>query len=73
MAVCFATGMAAIRAALGVTTQTGDEIVAHHTLYGCTYSLLTTWLRHCGVTTYFVDAREPESVTRAITEHTRVV
>ncbi len=73
MAVCFATGMAAISAALGVTTQAGDEIVAHHTLYGCTYSLLTTWLPRCGVTTHFVDAREPESVTRAITPRTRVV
>jgi len=35
-AVCFATGMAAISAALGVTAKQHDEIIAHHVLYGCT-------------------------------------
>src|SRR5207253_1903442 len=54
-AVTFASGMAAISAALGVTTQAGDEIIAHHTLYGCTYSLLTNWLSRYGVKVKFVD------------------
>jgi methionine-gamma-lyase len=44
VAVTFATGMAAVSGALGVLTATGDQIVAHQTLYSCTHSLLTSWL-----------------------------
>jgi cystathionine beta-lyase/cystathionine gamma-synthase len=73
MAVCFASGMAAISAAIGVTTQAGDEIVAHHTLYGCTYSLFTTWLPRFGVNVRFADLRDEASVAQAITDRTRVV
>jgi hypothetical protein len=72
-AVCFASGMAAISAALGVATQAGAEIVAHHTLYGCTSSLLTHWLPHFGVRVRFADLRYAESFTQAVTPHTRVV
>lgn len=72
-AVTFATGMAAISAALGITCTTGTEIVAHHTLYGCTYSLLTNWLPRFGITTKFADLRDEASFKAAITEHTRVV
>ena len=72
-AVCFASGMAAISAALGVTTQAGDEIVAHHTVYGCTYSLLTTWLPRFGVHVKFADLLQAESFAQAVTDRTRVV
>jgi methionine-gamma-lyase len=73
IAVTFATGMAAISAAIGVLAQAGDEIVAHHTLYGCTYSLLTTWLPRLGITTRFADLRREESFKDAVTARTRVV
>lgn len=72
-AVTFATGMAAISAALGVTCKAGTEIVAHHTLYGCTYSLLTNWLPRFGISVRFADLRDERSVKEAITKHTRVV
>ena len=72
-AVTFATGMAAISAALGVTCKAGTEIVAHHTLYGCTYSLLTNWLPRFGINTRFADLKDERSVREAITERTRVV
>jgi methionine-gamma-lyase len=71
--VTFATGMAAISAALGVTCQAGDEIVAHHVVYGCTYSLLTNWLPRMGVTTRFVDLNDGEALHKALTPRTRVV
>ena len=58
-ALCFATGMAAIAAALGVLVRAGDEIVAHRTLYGCTYSLLTNWLARFGVRTHYADLTRP--------------
>jgi cystathionine beta-lyase/cystathionine gamma-synthase len=72
-AVAFATGMAAISAALGITCRAGTEIVAHHTLYGCTYSLLTNWLPRLGVNTKFVDLRDEQTFKAAITDNTRVV
>jgi len=73
MAVCFASGMAAISAAIGVTAKAGDEIVAHHTLYGCTYSLFTNWLPRFGVQVRFADLRDAESFHQAVTQRTRVV
>ncbi len=53
--VTFATGMAAISAALGVLVKAGDTVVAHHTVYGCTYSLFTNWLPRLGVRVRMID------------------
>lgn len=72
-AVTFATGMAAVSAAVGVALKAGDEIVAHQTLYGCTYSLLTQWLPRFGITTRFADLRDHASLYDAITPRTRAV
>jgi len=73
MGVCFATGMAAISAALAVAVRQGDEIVAHDTLYGCTYSLLTNWMPRMGVRARFVNLRDLEAAANAIQPHTRVI
>lgn len=73
VAVCFASGMAAVSAALGVTTQAGDKILAHQTLYGCTYSLMNRWLPRLGIETQFIDLRDPGSIEAAISEKTRVI
>lgn len=72
-AVSFATGMAAISAALGVTVQSGQEIVAHRVVYGCTYSLLTNWLPRYQITTRFVDLTDEGALRAALNEQTRVV
>jgi methionine-gamma-lyase len=72
-AVSFASGMAAISAALGVTTKAGDEIVAHHTLYGCTYSLFTQWLPRWAISVRFADLRDEQSFKETVTSQTRVV
>lgn len=47
--VTFATGMAAIAAALGVLLKSGDTLLSHRTIYGCTYSLFTNWLPRLGI------------------------
>lgn len=73
MAVCFATGMAAISAALGVLTRTGDHIIAHRTLYGCTYSLLNNWLSRCGIHLSLVDLNDPTVLREAERDATRVI
>jgi cystathionine beta-lyase/cystathionine gamma-synthase len=72
-AVCFATGMAAVSAALGVTVKTDEEIIAHHIVYGCTYSLLTNWLPRYGIHTRFVDLLNPQDLLATITDSTRVI
>jgi cystathionine beta-lyase/cystathionine gamma-synthase len=72
-AVTFSTGMAAVSAALGCVTGTGDEIIAHNILYGCTYSLLTNWYPRYKITTKFIDMKNPVNVRRAITPKTRVI
>jgi methionine-gamma-lyase len=72
-AVSFASGMAAISAALGVTVKTNEEIVAHHVVYGCTYSLLTNWLPRYGIHTRFVDLLQPQDLAAAISDRTRVI
>ena len=73
VALCFATGMAAITAAICALVRAGDQVLAHQTLYGCTYSFLTNWLPRQGVTAHFTDFRQPEAVARAIRPQTRVV
>lgn len=71
-AVSFATGMAAISAVLGVHVASGDHIIAHKTLYGCTYSLASHWLRRFGVEVSFVDFSDLDEVLSTIQGNTKV-
>ena len=73
IAVSFASGMGAVSAVLGILTGTGSEILAHETLYGCTYSLLTNWYPRLKIGTRFIDFTNLEEVKRNITKQTRVV
>lgn len=73
IAVCFATGMAAISAAIGVTVKAGEEILSHHTLYGCTYSLFTHWLPRFNISTKFTDLRDLSTLEESISDCTRVI
>ena len=63
---CFATGMAAISGALGIVSKTGDRIIAHPALYGCTYSLFTNWYPRYGIDVDFVDMHDLAAVEKAI-------
>jgi methionine-gamma-lyase len=59
-AISFGSGMGAISSALMSVASAGQKIVAHRTLYGCTYSLLTDWLPRFGIETTFVDVNSRE-------------
>lgn len=72
-AITFATGMAAVHAALCFALNQGSEIISHKTVYGCTYSLLTNWLSRLGIKTHFVDLTDPKSFTSLVNENTRVL
>jgi cystathionine beta-lyase/cystathionine gamma-synthase len=73
IAVTFASGMAAIAGVLGVLTGAGSEIVAHKTIYGCTYSLLTNWYPRLKISSKFIDFTDLDEVRRAIGKNTRVL
>jgi len=73
MAVAFATGMAAISAALGVLVSGNQQIVAHRIIYGCTHSLITNWLPRYGISSSFCDMTDPESILCAAKPNCRVV
>jgi len=73
MALCFASGMAAISASICTLAQAGQHIVAHKVLYGCTYSLLTNWLPRYGIERTLVDVSDAEAVRAAIRPETRVI
>ncbi len=73
MAVTFATGMAAISAAIFSLVAQGQQVVAHRVLYGSTHSLLTHWLPRYGMRADFCDMTDPEAIARVATKDCRVV
>ncbi len=72
-AAVFASGTAAISTALLTLLRSGDHIVASNSLYGGTYNLLHVTLPRLGITTTFVDAQDPENISKAFQENTRAV
>ncbi len=54
-AISFASGMGAISTAIMSCMRAGDKILAHRTLYGCTYSLITNWLPRLGIKNHMMD------------------
>ena len=70
--VTFATGMAAIGAAMLALLRAGDHVVASAFLFGNSVSLLNTLAAH-GMAVSFVDATDAGNVARALTPQTRIV
>ncbi len=71
--VTFASGMAAISAALSAALRHGQEVLAHRILYGCTYSLMTNWLPRFGIQVRLADFVQPESLSELVKPTTRVL
>jgi cystathionine beta-lyase/cystathionine gamma-synthase len=68
-ALSFASGMAAIHAALLATgLEAGQAVVAAHDVYGASYALLANLFTSLGVRVRFVDIADLASVERAIAE-----
>ena len=72
-AVASASGMAAEAMALMTLLQAGDHVVAAGALYGGTVTMLAVSLAKFGITTSFVDAKNPESFAAAMRPNTRAV
>ncbi len=72
-AVVYSTGMAAIAAALGIHTRSGDHIIHHPAIYGCTHGHLKNWLTRYQITSSAVDLKSGEALLASIQPETRVV
>ena len=68
----FDSGMTAIKVLFMSLLRSGNEIVAHRSLYGGTDALLKE-LTQFGIKTHFVDAKNIQNVFRAITEKTKLI
>ena len=72
-AVATASGMAAIFLVIATLIDKGGHIVSSGSLYGGTHNLFSYTLPRFGITTTFVNPREPEAFKEAITDDTRLV
>jgi O-acetylhomoserine (thiol)-lyase len=72
-AVAVASGTSAIFYAVITLAEAGDEIVSASNLYGGTYTQFDAILPKLGITTKFVDERDPSNFEKAITDKTRAL
>lgn len=57
-AVTFSSGMGAISASFLAFLKAGDHVLCHKTLYGCTYSLITSWLPRFGIENQLINVND---------------
>ncbi len=72
-ACAFASGMAAIHAAITAFVGAGEHVVVTRHVYGGTYHLLTELLPRLGISHTFVDMTDLAAVAAAITPQTRML
>jgi O-acetylhomoserine (thiol)-lyase len=72
-AIATASGQAALHLAIVTLMGAGSHIVASRSLYGGSHNLLGYTLPRFGITTTFVDPRDPEAFRAAIRPETRLV
>ncbi len=69
----FASGQAAISAAVLTLAHSGQNIVSSTNLYGGTWTLFTQTLKKLGIECRFFDPSEPEKIHGLVDENTRLV
>lgn len=72
-ALAFASGMAAISAAILTVVKSGDHIVAPASMYSTTTFFLQHLAESFGIETTFVDATDAENYRNAIRENTKIL
>jgi methionine-gamma-lyase len=73
-AVTFGSGMGAIASTLLTLLSHGQKVVAHKTLYGCTYSLITNWFPRLNIQNSLIDINNYEVLQSELSDpSTRVV
>ena len=71
--ICTASGMAALHLAISTLMDAGGHIVASKSIYGGSYNILCHTLPRFGITTSFVDPRDPAAFKAAIRPETRLI
>ncbi len=71
--LAFASGQAAITAALLTICHTGQNFVSATSLYGGTWTLFTQTLKGMGIEVRFFDPDKPEEIDALVDENTRCV
>lgn len=72
-ALALASGTSAIFYSIINICKTGDEIVSANNLYGGSYTMLNDILPQFGITTKFVDPKNPENFKTAIGKNTKLL
>jgi len=72
-AICTASGQAALHLAIATLMGQGGHIVSSASIYGGSHNLFTHTLPRFGITTTFVNPRQPEAFRKAIRPETRLL
>jgi len=72
-ALAFASGQAAITAAIATLARSGQNIVASTSLYGGTWCLFSQTFARMGITVRFFDPQQPATIAALIDADTRCV
>ena len=71
--LAFASGQAAITAAILTITHSGQNFISATSLYGGAWTLFTQTLRKLGVEVRFFNSDHPEEIDKLVDENTRLV
>lgn len=71
--LAFASGQAAIMAAILTIAHSGQNIISGTSLYGGTWTLFTQTFKQLGVDVRFFDPAKPEEISRLVDDKTRLV
>jgi len=72
-ALAFASGQAAITAALLTITHSGQNFISSTSLYGGTWTLFTQTFKKLGIEVRFFDPDHPEQIAKLADQNTRAV
>ncbi|TWT54734.1 Methionine gamma-lyase [Rubripirellula amarantea] len=71
--LCFASGQAAITAAVLTLAHSGQNIISSTSLYGGTWTLFSQTLKQLGIEVRFFDPDRPQDIHGLVDENTRLV
>jgi O-acetylhomoserine (thiol)-lyase len=72
-ALAFASGQAAITAAILTIAHSGQNFISSTSLYGGTWTLFTQTLKKLGIEVRFFDPDYPEQISKLVDKNTRLV
>ena len=71
--LAFASGQAAITAAILTVVHSGQNFISCKSLYGGTWTLFTQTMKNLGIEVRFFDSERPEQIEELVDENTRLV